>query len=121
MLALVLAPSIATASWYRCAYDGATRSECCCPATAHQHQKDAPAPDPLFQAACCCTVTTAVAVAQEAWAAPVPFDLHPSINPIVVTRPVVSGPAISIAMLERPRVDGDPPSSLFARHIALLL
>ncbi|MEO9184496.1 MAG: hypothetical protein ABI467_13450 [Kofleriaceae bacterium] len=120
LLALVLAPSIATASWYRCAYDGATRSACCCPATT-PHHKDAPARDPSVRAACCCTVTTTVAVAQAAPVAPAPFDIQPSIIPTVVPLPVVIGPAISIAMLDRPHAESDPPRSLFARHTALLL
>ena len=50
LLTLVLVPSLATASWYRCAFDGKTRAVCCCP-TKPDPQNKAPAQDASVRAA----------------------------------------------------------------------
>ena len=57
LLVLVLVPSVVTASWYRCAYDGVTRAACCCQAKAQTSKPRPPDPVESVRAACCCTIT----------------------------------------------------------------
>jgi hypothetical protein len=101
LLALVLAPSIATAARYRCAYDDVTRTECCCPAATHHD--DAPEQPPTARAACCCTVIEGVPVVRSMWSAPAPFELHAFIAPTTVSIVAVLAPAIASVVVDRPR------------------
>jgi hypothetical protein len=117
LLALVFAPSIATAARYQCAYDGATRSQCCCPAVS----RTAPARAPAARAACCCTVIESAPPVRAAWSDPTPFELHAFVIPTAVTIADVAAPAIASAVRARPRAQGDPPDSLFARYCSRLL
>src|SRR5678815_3684533 len=120
-LTLVLAPSITAASWYRCAYDGVSRSACCCPTKPDPQSNKAPAPNTSMRAACCCTVTHVASRAPEAAAkAAAPIQVSPSVvaAPAIVTRPRV---ALAAVALDRPRAHGDPPDTLFARRCSLLL
>ncbi|HEX8110340.1 MAG TPA: hypothetical protein VF516_21560 [Kofleriaceae bacterium] len=121
LLTLVLAPSVATASWYRCAYDGTIRSVCCCPTKPDQHKKNAPPPDTSLRAACCCTVIQATSNAREIEAStPAQSKLAPmalAVPTVVAPRPA---PILAVA-LDRPRAQGDPPDTLFTRRCLLLL
>jgi len=121
LLTLVLVPSIATASWYRCAYDGNTRSACCCPTKADPHKKKAPAQDASVRAACCCTVTHVTSRALDGEAS-VPPSIDSPATALAAPSQIV-GPQASIpcVALDRPRAQGDPPDSLFARRCSLLL
>jgi len=119
VLALVLAPSIATATRYQCAYDEVIRSACCCPATTHHD--DAPEQPPTARAACCCTVIQSAPVVRAVWSDPTPLELRTFIAPTSVTIVAVSAPAIAPSVVDRPRAQGAPPSSLLARHCSLLL
>ena|ERR1041385_8455394 len=121
LLILVVAPSMATASWYRCAYDGVVRSACCCPTKADPHKKKAPAPDPSMRAACCCTVTYITSRAPDGERnAAAALDMAPTALSVasVVAAPRVACAAVAI---DRPRAQGDPPDTLFARRCSLLL
>ena len=120
LLTLVLVPSLATASWYRCAFDGKTRAVCCCP-TKPDPQNKAPAQDASVRAACCCTVThvTVRAVDAEVKA---PASTH--VAPTALSVPtMVALPRVNLAavVLDRPRAHGDPPDTLFSRRCSLLL
>lgn len=121
LLTLALAPSTATASWYRCAYDGVIRSACCCPARPAQNKKQAPAPVPSVRSACCCTVTQVAARAPDAeskaWAAVRP---DPTVC-VVASAMAVPRIARAAVAIDRPRALGDPPDTLFARRCSLLL
>jgi hypothetical protein len=121
LLTLILVPSIAAASWYRCAYDGKTRSACCCPTKADPHTKKTPAQDASMRAACCCTVThvTSRALDREASASP-SIDGAPT---ALAASPQIFAPQAAIPCLApvRPRAQGDPPDTLFARRCSLLL
>jgi hypothetical protein len=119
LLALALAPSVATAARYQCAYDGATRSQCCC--TTPTHHDDTPEQAPTARAACCCKVIQSAPVVRSAWSDPTPFELHAFIARIAVTILPVYAPSVTSTVVDRPRAQGDPPSSLFARHCSLLL
>jgi hypothetical protein len=120
LLTLVLVPSMATASWYRCAYDGVSRSACCCPTRADQ-QKKAPAPDTSVRAAGCCAVTHVTSRVPEG-AVSTAASIH--IEPAALSVPgLVLMPRFvpTAVALDRPRAQGDPPDTLFARRCSLLL
>jgi hypothetical protein len=119
LLALVLVPSTAMASWYQCAYDGVTRSACCCPTNTHQQKT--PAQDTSVRAACCCTITRFTSTAPTVRAnQPMSVDVAPVALVVVFTLapPRTVGGMVSI---DRPRAQGDPPDTLFARRCSLLL
>jgi hypothetical protein len=121
VLALVLAPSMATASWYRCAYDGTVRSACCCPAKHDRQQDKAPAQDASVRATCCCTVTHVTPRAPTAEANP-PSSSTIHLAALAVAAAV--GPprrSLASAPIDRPRAQGDPPATLYARRCLLLL
>jgi hypothetical protein len=121
LLTLVLAPSIATASWYRCAYDGKIRSACCCPTKPDPHEKKTPPPDASVRAACCCTVTHITSRAPAAQANPLPsVDAVPTALAAAAVVAPSRAPAVAVT-LDRPRAQGDPPDTLFARRCSLLL
>lgn len=119
LLALVLVPSMATASWYRCTLDGTTRSVCCCPARQAPAKK-APAPEASLRAACCCTVTHITSRASAA-------EVHPPVSvapPPAVLLPVAvvpPQPSLRGVPVDRPCAQGDPPDTLLARRCSLLL
>jgi hypothetical protein len=122
LLTLVVAPSLATASWYRCGYDGVVRSTCCCPARADRHEKpELPAPEPSVRAACCCTVAHVASTAPDGVRkAAAPLDLAPTTLP----EPSAAAPprvARAPVAPDRPRALGAPPDTLFARRCSLLL
>jgi hypothetical protein len=119
LLALVLAPSIATAARYRCTYDQVVRSECCCPAVARHGE--APEPIAAVRAACCCTILEGAPAVRATWADPTPLELHAFVVPAVVTIAKVAAPTIASPVVDRPRVQRAPPDSLFARFCSLLL
>lgn len=121
LVVLVLAPSIATASLYRCVYDGITRVSCCCPSNAVRH-KEAPSQEASVKSACCCTVTQVTSTAPAARANELmSIDIHPvALVVAFVLAPVPPG-ADEIIYLTRPRAQGDPPDTLFARRCSLLL
>lgn len=120
LLAVVLAWPIATASWYRCASDGAIRAECCCPAGA-RHRDRAPAQEASLRAAHCCTITqTASTVPAVRADRPAQIDIDPPIPVVAFAATVPPAPA-AVASGVRPRAQGDPPDSLFARRCSLLL
>ena len=118
LLALVLTPSIATASWYRCAIDGTTRSSCL-PAPTKRERKT-PANGPSARAACCCTVTHVTSTPPPAQAIhALDVQQPPAIAAVVqVARPHAR---VEIASVDRPRAQGDPPDTLFARRCSMLL
>jgi hypothetical protein len=120
LLALVLVPSLATASWYRCALDGKTRAVCCCPARSDSPRKP-PADHAALREACCCTVLQIAAQASTGDAAPAasigPGPAAP-VMPAALPAPRVG---LALASLDRPRALGDPPDTLFARRCSLLL
>jgi hypothetical protein len=118
LLALVLAPSIATAARYLCAYDGLTRSQCCCPAAG---RAGAPGPGPVARAACCCTVIESAPAVRSAWSDPTPFELRAIVIAAAVPVADVAAPVIASAVCARPRAQSDPPDSLFARYCSRLL
>jgi hypothetical protein len=121
LLTLLLVPSVASASWYRCAYDGKTRSVCCCPTKADPHQKKTPAQDASLRPACCCTVThiTSRALDGEARALPSIDSSPTALNaPPQIFAPQALIPCMALG---RPRAQGDPPDTLFARRCSLLL
>jgi len=121
LLALVLAPSIATASWYRCAYDGITRAACCCPSNTHQSKQKTPDPVTTVRATCCCTITQVARTAPPAQAKqPLPLDHHPVALAVALTVAPTRG-TNEVVCLARPRAQGDPPDTLFARRCSLLL
>ncbi|HEX3763670.1 MAG TPA: hypothetical protein VHW23_33465 [Kofleriaceae bacterium] len=120
LLALVLVPSMATASWYRCALDGKTRAVCCCPARSDSPRK-APTHHAVLREACCCTVTQVAARASTGEPAPaVSIGVAPvaTVLAAAIPAPRVLAP---IASLDRPRAPSDPPDTLFARRCSLLL
>jgi hypothetical protein len=120
LLAVVLMPSMATAAWYRCAFDGRTRSVCCCPMTPGQRQK-APIHEVALREACCCTITQVASRTPTAQNhAPAPLAPPPATAAIAtaVAPPPAPPP---LAALDRPRAQGDPPASLLARRCSLLL
>ena len=121
LLALVLAPSMATASWYRCAYDGMVRSACCYLAKQERQRDRAPAQDASVRATCCCTVTHVAVRAPTAQTSP-PASI--SIHPAALAVAAAVGPArrsLASAPIGRPRAQGDPPATLYARRCSLLL
>lgn len=122
LLALALAPSTATASWYRCAYDGVTRSACCCPGRAHGAKAKHPASQPSLRAACCCTVTQVTRAAPPGRTGDV--TPAPSIDGAAVTvavwLPLAPPGRGAVAAAARPRAQ-DPPDTLFHRRCSLLL
>ena len=121
LFVLVLTPSIATASWYRCAFDGATRSSCCCPAKAHPHENKAPDPQPSMRAACCCTITQVTTTAPAAQSIPsVTHAIQPP-SLVVAFELVAPRAPVEIPSIDRPRAQGDPPDTLLARHCSMLL
>jgi hypothetical protein len=121
LLALILVPSIAMASWYRCEYDGTTRTSCCCPTSTHQLKQKAPPQSTSLRAACCCTVI------QVSSAEPSVRDHQlasiDDVAPPVLTVEHLIDPASRFAgrlAVDRPRALGDPPDTLFARRCSLL-
>jgi hypothetical protein len=121
LLTLALAPSMATASWYRCAYDGVIRSACCCPARPAQGKKQAPAPVPSVRAACCCTVTQVTSRAPDA-ESKAAAAIRPDPAVCAVTSAMAAPRIARVAVaIDRPRALGDPPDTLFARRCSLLL
>jgi hypothetical protein len=121
LFVLVLTPSIATASWYRCAYDGTTRSACCCPADAHRHEHKAPDTNPSVRAACCCTVTQVTTTAPTCGSIQsTSFDIQPPPTVVAFEIAPVRAP-VEIVSVDRPRAQGDPPDTLLARRCSLLL
>jgi hypothetical protein len=122
LLALILMPSIAMASWYRCEYDGTTRTSCCCPTSTHQPTQKAPPQSTSLKAACCCTVTQ-VSRAEptvRAHQAGAIDELVPLV--FAVEHPVEPTPRLAgVLAIDRPRALGDPPDTLFARRCLLLL
>lgn len=121
LLTLALAPSMATASWYRCAYDGVIRSACCCPAGPAHDKKQAPAPVPSVRSACCCTVSQVTTRAPDG-ASTAAAGVRPDPAPCAVVS-AVAVPRIvrATVAIDRPRALGDPPDTLFARRCSLLL
>jgi hypothetical protein len=119
LLALVLVPSVAAASWYRCEVDRATRAACCCPTEQDRQPQKTPAQDASIRAASCCTFTQdTTAVPTIRASQPASIDVHPPALAVVFTPPRASG---KVALLDRPRAQGDPPDSLYARRCSLLL
>jgi hypothetical protein len=119
LLALVLVPSMATATSYRCMYDGVTRSACCCP--AEPRHEEAPAGELVLRAACCCTVAQATLAARSVGTTP-DAQLHPAIAPIAVTvAPAFAATLASVTVIARPHAPRGPPSSLLAHRCSLLL
>lgn len=122
VLALILVPSIAMASWYRCEYDGTTRTSCCCPTSTHQPRQKAPPQSTSLRAACCCTViqvASAEPTVRAHHAASID-DVAPPVLP--VEHPIDPAPRFAdLLAIDRPRALGDPPDTLFARRCSLLL
>jgi len=122
LLALALAPSTATASWYRCAYDGVIRSACCCAGRAHGAKANRSASQPSLRAACCCTVTHVTAAAATGRTGDVTSAL--SIDGAAVMAASWVALALpgrgAVAAVARPRAL-DPPDTLFHRRCSLLL
>jgi hypothetical protein len=125
LLALVLVPSIAMASWYRCELDGETRETCCCPRSPQeqQDQKDGSAPEnaSLSEAGCCTVI-------QVASADPTVRDQPPAsiegVPPpvLAVARAIEPPPRVAaVVAVDRPRALGDPPDTLLSRRCSLLL
>lgn len=121
LLMMVLAPSIATASLYRCVYDGITRTSCCCPTGTTKHKKEAPSQDASVRSACCCTVTQVTTTAPTARAnESISVDLHLPV--VAVAFSIAPAPrAAEVVCRARPRAQGDPPDTLLARRCSLLL
>jgi hypothetical protein len=122
LLVLVLIPSTATASLYRCTYDGVTRSACCCPTSTRQPKHKAPAQDTSLRVACCCTIAqiTSAALAATQLSEPLSIDSAPVVRPVERVHVPSRGPS-RLASIDRPRAQGDPPDTLFARRCSLLL
>jgi hypothetical protein len=122
LLGLVLAPAIASAAQYRCEYDRATYSECNCPMAWHpmaRRGEDASEPTARLRAACCCTITQSAPLVRSVWSDPTPFELRAF--PAPASAATIAPPALRSTIAPRPRELGGPPSSLLARHCALLL
>lgn len=122
LLALALAPSTATASWYRCAYDGVIRSVCCCAGSARGAKAKRPAAQPSLRAACCCTVSHVAAAAPAGRTGDVTSALSIDGAAVMAASWVALAPAGrgAVAAVARPR-GLDPPDTLFHRHCSLLL
>jgi hypothetical protein len=122
LLALALAPSTATASWYRCAYDGVVRAACCCAGRADGANAKRPAAQASLRAACCCTVTQVTRAAPPGRTGDV--TSAPSIDGAAVTvaswLPLAPPGRGAVAAIARPRAQ-DPPDTLFHRRCSLLL
>jgi len=122
LLALILVPSIAMASWYRCEYDGTLRETCCCPTSTHA-SKDRTAPiDTSLAAACCCTVIQ-IASAEPTVRDHPPASIDQVAPPVLpVAHAIEPAPRVARApVVDRPRALGDPPETLFSRRCSLLL
>jgi hypothetical protein len=123
LLALVLLPSIATAS-YRCSIDDLARYECCCPATRHaaahgeQVHEDSKA---SMKAACCCTVTQPLSAQADRSSTSTHVELQPQLVATVVTLTPIVFSSDAMPLLDRRRAQRDPPTSLFARRCSLLI
>jgi hypothetical protein len=118
LLAVVLVPSLAMATGYRCSGDGAVRASCCCPAES-SHDRTPPT-DTFVDSACCCEVIQAAPVSQRVIAHATPKT--PSQLAAVATAPQPVAPPLRTAQREaRPRWRGGPPDPLFVRHCSLLL
>jgi hypothetical protein len=121
MLLLVVMPSTATASWYHCAYDGVTRSACCCPTNTHQAKQKAPVDGTSVRATCCCTITE-ITTAASATCTSEPMAIDGAPQVLAVEHAVVpSRDPDRVVFIDRPRALGDPPITLFARRCSLLL
>jgi hypothetical protein len=122
LLVLVLTPSMAAATMYRCAYDGSIRAACCCPSESGPHKQAPPPRDPALRAACCCTIIQAAGrpadLAVRASAPSAPAQVAVVAPPIVM---LSRWTAVTAIALDRPRAQGDPPDTLFARRCSLLL
>jgi hypothetical protein len=121
LLALVLVPSVTAAPWYRCEVDRATRAACCCPTEQDRQPQNTPAQDASIRAASCCTVTQdTTAVPTIRASQPTSIDVHPPALAVVFTVVPPRAPG-KVGLLDRPRAQGDPPASLYARRCSLLL
>jgi hypothetical protein len=123
LLALVMMPSIATAS-YRCSIDDLARYECCCPATKHAAVHGAQAHEDStasVKAACCCTVTQPLSAQADRSSTSTHIELHPQLVATIVTLTQIVFSSRAIPLLDRRRARRDPPSSLFARRCSLLI
>jgi hypothetical protein len=121
-LALALAPSTATASWYRCAYDGVIRSACCCAGGAQGAKAKRPAAQPSLRSACCCTVTQVTGAAPPGRTGEVTSALSIDGAAVMAASWVALAPPGrgAVAAVARPRAL-DPPDTLFHRRCSLLL
>lgn len=122
LLALAVVPSTATASWYRCAYDGVVRAACCCAGRVDGAKAKRPAAQPALRAACCCTVTQVTRAAAPGRTGDV--TPAPSLDGAAVTvaawLPMAAPARGAVAAMARPRAQ-DPPDTLFLRRCSLLL
>jgi len=119
LLALVLVPFTATASWYRCAYDGVTRSTCCCPTDKSESKQSPTQTNAAWKEACCCTVTHAMTAAPADRASQsASIDMSPM---SITTALAIPDPLFcAIDPPARSRAP-DPPDTLFSRRCSLLL
>jgi len=119
---LVLVPSLAMAQAFRCASDGETHAQCCCPgdddAADHEHDSS-----PSFERSCCCERVEGIAGRSDDFTSQ-QRDLHPTAAPVawVIAAPVLptTEPA-RVATPGRSRAPPGSPAPLFARHCSLLL
>jgi hypothetical protein len=118
VLALVIVPSIAMATSYRCMYDGVSRAACCC--VAKSHGSAGPARGPAFRAACCCEVTQATAASRAVGTTASELPLFVAPVAVAVVSSFVA-PSVPTAAIARPCEQRGPPSSLLARRCSLLL
>jgi hypothetical protein len=122
LLAVILMPSIAMASWFRCEFDGTLREACCCPGNTHDQKDPSPPPDTSLSEACCCTVIQ-IASADPSVRNQPPASIDHAAPPMVAVAQSIE-PArrvVRVAAIDRPRALGDPPDSLFSRRCSLLL
>jgi len=119
VLALALVPAMATATSYRCMYDGQTRTACCCP--TKQDPSKTPAEAPALRSACCCTITQATMAARAIGTMPMSDLPALGIPPVVTIEPVFTPVPVAVAAIVRPKAQAGPPCSLLARHCSLLL
>jgi len=122
LLALILLPSIAMVSWYRCESDQELREACCCPGSSHD-PKDRSAPqDTSLTEACCCTVIQIASADPTVRDQPPASVVHAAPLLVAIPHAVVPAPqVVRVTEIIRPRALGDPPDSLFSRRCSLLL
>jgi len=119
LLAVVLMPSVAMATWYRCAEDGTMRASCCC--AAERSRDKAPSPDTSIKSACCCDVIQSASAADGDR---MTTRTAPDLPPVLVAIAMPAAPLfvpVHTAHRERPPRYGGPPDPLFVRHCSLLL